>query len=154
DGGATWVLDDSSDNVDSSGNELPIAAPANERDRVFVGDTIDQVVVDPRLSPSGGVIIYAALSGPTGGIWRSEDTGATWQNVLAGSATSVVLAPESGRVFDPQTGTTVLRNLQVVYAAIQGTGVFMSPDQGLVWTQMTGNIGNPLIFDQNTGRNV
>ena len=40
----------------------------------------------------GGVIIYAALSGPTGGVWRSQDTGKTWQLMLSGQATSVVLA--------------------------------------------------------------
>ena len=77
DGGATWSLDDSSVNVDSSGNPLPIQTsnPLLARNRVFVGDTIYQIVIDPTLSPSGGLIIYAALSGPSGGIWRSEDTG-------------------------------------------------------------------------------
>ena len=42
-------------------------------------DTSFKVVVDPKPTPSGQVIIYAALSGPNGGIWRSEDTGKTWQ---------------------------------------------------------------------------
>ena len=53
----------------------------------------------------------------------------------------------SGATLDPATDTTVQGNLQVVYAAIRGTGVFMSPNQGQVWTQMLGDIGNPLIFD-------
>ena len=77
-GGATWTLDDSSVNVDANGNPLPIETtnPALERNRTFVGDTAYQVVVDPKLTPSGGMIIYAALSGPTGGIWRSLDGGA------------------------------------------------------------------------------
>jgi len=146
DGGATWNLYDSSDNVDNAGNLLPINAPQPQpgvpgRDRVFVGDTAFQVVVDPNTTPSGGVIIYAALSGPTGGIWRSEDTGETWELMLSGQATSVVLAPESN----------VQGNLQVVYAAIRGTGVFMSPNQGQVWNQLTGDIGNPLIFDDEFG---
>ena len=30
---------------------------------------------------------------------------------------------------------------------IRGAGVFMSPNQGQVWNQMLGGIGNPLIFD-------
>ena len=51
------------------------------------------------------MIIYAALSGTNGGIWRSEDTGKTWQLMLAGQATDVVLDPDSGTVLDPDTDT-------------------------------------------------
>ena len=136
---------DSTNNVDSSGNILPISSAS--RDRKFVGDTSYAVVVDPRPTPSGQVIIYAAMSGPNGGIWRSEDTGKTWTLLLAGQATDVVLDRESGAVLNPATGTEVQGNLQVVYAAMRGTGVFMSPNQGQVWNQMLGGIGNPLIFD-------
>ncbi len=145
DGGATWTLADSTNNVDSSGNILPIASSA--RDRKFVGTTSFQVVVDPKLTPTGGVIIYAALSGTNGGIWRSEDTGQTWTQVLAGQATSVALDQDSGIVLDPDTHTLVPGNLQIVYAAIRGQGVYMSPNQGQVWNQMLGGIGNPLIFN-------
>ena len=73
DGGATWNLYDSTDNVDSSGNLLPIESTS--RDREFIGMTAYKVAVDPQLSPTGQVIIYAAMSGTNGGIWRSEDTG-------------------------------------------------------------------------------
>ena len=59
----------------------------------------------------------------------------------------MVLDPESGTILDPDTDTYVQGNLQVVYAAIRGEGVFMSPNQGQVWNQMLGGIGNPLIFD-------
>jgi len=141
DGGATWTLDDSSVNVDASGNPLPIETsnPQLARNRTFVGDTAYQVVVDPKLSPAGGLIIYAAMAGPTGGIWRSLDGGAHWTNMLPGQATSVVLDPESAG----STGG----NLQVVYAGIRGVGVEMSPNQGQQWTVMSGGIGNPLIFN-------
>ena len=145
DGGATWNLYDSTDNVDSSGNVLPISSAS--RDREFVGNTSYKVIVDPKPTPSGQVIIYAAMSGPNGGIWRSEDTGKTWKLMLSGQATDVVLDPESGIVLNPDTNTYVQGNLQVVYAAIRGVGVFMSPNQGQVWNQMLGGIGNPLIFD-------
>ena len=145
DGGATWNLYDSTDNVDASGNVLPINSPS--RDREFVGSTSFKVVVDPKATPSGQVIIYAALSGTNGGIWRSEDTGKTWTLMLAGQATDVVLDPESGIVLNPDTNTYVQGNLQVVYAAIRGVGVYLSPNQGQVWNQMLGGIGNPLIFD-------
>ena len=110
------------------------------------GDSSYAVTVDPTPGPQG-VIIYAALSGSHGGIWRSLNTGQTWQLMLSGQATSVVLAPESGTLLNPATNTYVQGNLQVVYAAIRGEGVFMSPNQGQVWNQMLGGIGNPLIFD-------
>jgi len=141
DGGTTWTLDDSSVNVDANGNPLPIETnnPTLERNRTFVGDSAYQVVVDPKLTPTGGLIIYAALSGPTGGIWRSLDGGAHWSNMLPGQATSVVLDPESA-------GSTN-GNLQIVYAGIRGVGVEISPNQGQQWTVMNGGIGNPLIFN-------
>src|SRR5262249_2702382 len=59
DGGATWNLDDSLTNVDSSGNVLPISSPL--RDRTFIGLTSFKVVTDPKLTPNGQVIIYAAM---------------------------------------------------------------------------------------------
>ena len=152
DGGATWNLMDSTDNVDSSGNILPIESAS--RNREFVGSTSFKVVVDPQLTPSGQAIIYAALSGTNGGIWRSEDTGKTWQNMLPGQATDVVLDPESGNILNPDTDTLVQGNLQVVYGAIRGVGIYLSPNQGQVWNQMLGGIGNPLIDDLNTGKNV
>jgi subtilisin-like proprotein convertase family protein len=148
-GGSTWSLSDSTVNVDSSGNPLPIES--NARDRVFVGATAYKVVVDPKLTPTGQVIIYAALSatngGTNGGIWRSEDTGQTWTKMLAGQATDVVLDADSGTIVIPDSGTNVQGNLQVVYAGMQGQGVFMSPNQGQVWSMMAGGIGNPLIVN-------
>ncbi len=70
-GGTTWNLDDSTDNVSSvndtaseigdTSNILPIDSAA--RNREFVGTTAYQVTVDPELSPTGQLIIYAALSG-------------------------------------------------------------------------------------------
>jgi subtilisin-like proprotein convertase family protein len=152
DGGATWNLYDSTDNVDSSGNLLPIDSPL--RNREFVGSTSFKVVVDPRLSPSGQVIIYAAMSGPNGGIWRSEDTGNTWQLMLPGQATDVVLNPDSGVAANPNSAVGTPGNLQIVYAGIRGSGVYISPNQGQVWTLMAGGVGNPLIIDTNTGKNV
>ncbi len=152
DGGATWNLYDSTNNVDSNGNLLPIDSPL--RNREFVGSTSYKVVVDPRLSPNGQVIIYAAMSGPNGGIWRSEDTGKTWQLMLPGQATDVVLDPNSGVIDNPNSAVGVAGNLQIVYAGIRGVGVYISPNQGQIWTQMSGGVGNPLIIDLNTGKNV
>ncbi|MGA2706562.1 MAG: hypothetical protein ABSH35_36580 [Isosphaeraceae bacterium] len=152
DGGATWNLYDSTDNVDSNGNLLPLESTS--RNREFIGMTAYKVVVDPELTPTGQVIIYAAMSGPNGGIWRSEDTGKPWSLMLAGNATDVVLDQDSGTVLDPTTGTEVSGNLQIVYAAIEGQGVFISPNQGQVWNLMAGGVGNPLIVDVLNGKDT
>jgi subtilisin-like proprotein convertase family protein len=152
DGGTTWNLLDSTDNVDSNGNFLPIDSAS--RNREFVGMTVNKVVVDPKLTPTGQVIIYAAMSGTNGGIWRSEDTGKTWELMLAGNATDVVLDQDSAIPLNPDSDPAPNGNLQIVFAGMEGQGVFMSPNQGQVWNLMAGNTGNPLIVDVDTGLNV
>ena len=165
-GGVTWNLDDSTDNVSSvnnttseigdTSNILPIDSTA--RNREFVGTTAYQVTVDPELTPTGQVIIYAALSGPNGGIWESQNTGQTWTQVLAGNASAVILDQNSGLLLDPSAGNppsnggnpgspTYGGNYQIVFAGIMGQGVYMSTNQGQSWTLMAGGIGNPLIVD-------
>ena len=71
--------------------------------RVAGVTTAYKVVVDPQPTPTGGVIIYAALGGLNGGLWRSEDTGQTWQKLsddtVEGTiATDVVLDLDSATV--------------------------------------------------------
>ena len=74
-GGASWTL------LDSTNNSLPFAQrTTSSRKPIHPGPvagvtTTYKVVVDPRPTPTGGVIIYAALGGLNGGLWRSEDTG-------------------------------------------------------------------------------
>ena len=145
DGGNSWTLLDSSTNVDNNGNILPMNAP--QRDHVFVGLTVNKVVSDPRPTPSGGVILYAAVTDPAGvndGVWRSLDGGNHWTKMIVGQATDVVLDPNSGHVnvISNPTG-----NLDVLFAALQGQGVFISPNRGQVWNKMLGQGGNPHIQD-------
>ena len=142
DGGATWDL------LDSTDNTLPFSAAAGQpqRDHSLVGNSAFQVVVDPRPTPTGEVIVYGAMSGDNGGIWRSDDTGNTWQKVLDGQATDVMLDPTSGTVdaFTNPTG-----NLQRVFAGIRGSGVWQSTSEGRLgsWSLMTGGVGKPRVQD-------
>jgi subtilisin-like proprotein convertase family protein len=149
DGGLTWTLLDSTTNVDSSGNPLPLNSPL--RDHAFVGLTAFKVAVDPTASPSGDAIVYVAFSdtlgGTTnrGGVFRSLDSGKHWTKLLTGQATDVLLAPDSS--------TSQTNNLQIVFAGMQGQGVFISPNQGATWTLMAGGVGDPLIQQFDVGGN-
>src|SRR5262249_5082980 len=118
------------------GNPTPINSPL--RDHIFVGATSFKVVVDPNPTTGGEVIVYAALSGPTNvaGIWRSLDSGKHWQRMRAGQATDLLLVANS-------LGGN--GNLQQVYGAFRGEGVFFSPNQGQVWNLLAGGVGVPLI---------
>ena len=60
------------------------------------------MVVDPTLTLNGQVIVYAALSGPHGGLYRSRDTGTHWTLLKAGDATDVV-ATLKARVAELET---------------------------------------------------
>ncbi len=123
DGGASWTL------LDSTNNLLPYA----QRDHKFVGTVAFRVVADPTPNPSGQVILYAALSGVNGGIWRSTDTGNTWSLMRSGQATDVFLAAGSA---DATNG-----NLRIVYGAFRGDGVYISTDSGNRWNLMAGGAG-------------
>ena len=145
DGGQTWTL------LDSRNNTLPVTS----RDHFFLsaagqaGLTSYKIIVDPTPLAGGNVIVYAALSdidanglavtsGTTkGGIWRSLDSGNTWTLMLAGQATDVVLDLNNP---NPTSG-----NVDTIFAAIRGQGVYRSPNRGQTFNLMTGTIGDPLI---------
>ena len=147
DGGQTWTL------LDSRDNTVAFAS----RDHFFsssigqTGVTSYKITVDPTPLAGGNVIVYAALSdidvngaavasGPKGGIWRSLDSGNTWSLMLGGQASDVLLDENNP---NPTSG-----NVDTIYAAIRGQGVFISPNRGQTFNLMTGFIGDPLI--QNT----
>ncbi len=148
DGGATWTL------LDSSNNNLPFA----QRDHIFAsgsgsatGDTTFKVVADPNPQSNGNYIIYAAMSGPTGGLWRSLDTGQTWQllsnpTIEGTQATDITLDFESATVNATSNPTG---NVNTIYVAFQGAqaNVYISPNRGQTLTPMIGQNFDPLIRD-------
>ena len=146
DGGANWTL------LDSRDNSLAFAS----RDHFFAsipgqaGVTSFKIAVDPKLAANGQVIVYAALAdidtngqrvaaGPKGGLWKSLDTGKTWTQQRGGQATDLTLDLKS---VNANSG-----NLDFLYAAFRGDGVYFSPNAGQNFDIMAGTTGNPLIQD-------
>ena len=141
--------------IGDTSNILPIDSAA--RDREFVGTTAYQVTVDPELTPTGQVIIYAALSGTNGGIWGSLNTGQTWTQVLDRQRDLGRPRPECGLLLDPNQPANRTRsgdpgsptyqgNYQIVLRSRyrgRATGVYMSTNQGQSWNLMAGAYGNP-----------
>ena len=108
-----------------------------------------KITFDPKLSPAGGIIAYAALSGPANnGLYRSMDGGATWTLLKSGQATDVILDPYSGTK-DP-FGNRV-GNLQILYVAFGNDaangGVWTSINSGQTFTLLNGGAGLPQIQD-------
>ena len=140
DGGRNWVVLDSLTNVDGAGNILPIDSSA--RDRRLFQSTGFKIIVDPTPTPTGDVIVYFAASGANGGVYRSTDTGRTFQLVRAGNATDVFLAAGSR-----STSTFSSGALEFLYAAFRGEGVFTTPQATSATTMQlaAGGGGTPLI---------
>ena len=77
-------------------------------------------------------VIVVATQGPNGGIWRSTDTGRRFYH-LSGDAR--VAGLPAGDAFDLVGDPNDPNRL---YAAIAGSGVFTSADEGATWTPMGG----------------
>ncbi|WP_422931842.1 Ig-like domain-containing protein [Singulisphaera sp. PoT] len=140
DGGATWTL------LDSTDNSLAFAS----RDHLFAangGTSTYKVIVDPRPTPTGQVIMYAAMGGTNGGLWRSIDTGQHWTLMKSGQATDVTFDLNSATV-DVNSNPT--GNVNVLYAAFAGDGVYISPNRGQSFDRMNGGNVDPLIRDPDT----
>jgi subtilisin-like proprotein convertase family protein len=149
DGGRTWKVLDSTRNADAAGNILPIDARGTgpfERDGVFLGATGFEIITDPKLSSNGKVIVYMAVSGNANqaGVWRSVNSGETWFRIRAGQAVDVQLAAGSASTTAGASG-----NLEILYAAFQGEGVFLASQAATTTTMtlMNGGQGNPLLRD-------
>jgi subtilisin-like proprotein convertase family protein len=169
DGGQTWQVLDSTSNYGTDGQILSINDPSRNHD--FVGTSISKVLIDPTASASGQLIFYAAVSpsvnssapgASSGGVWRSSDTGKTWQLIEPGNATDIVLAAGSAGT---GTGGTS-KNLQILYAGLiggpQGAGVYYTPtaptatSNGGVgsMSRLTGGTQNPLFINISTSLNA
>ncbi|HVG09261.1 MAG TPA: RTX toxin [Thermoanaerobaculia bacterium] len=79
-------------------------------------------------------IVFANLSGGVNGVYRSNDTGATWTKVSSPAMDALLISGTTGNV-----EFAVGKNNNV-YAAIVNTGrlagLFRSPDGGATWTSL------------------
>ncbi|MFO0880897.1 MAG: proprotein convertase P-domain-containing protein [Gemmataceae bacterium] len=91
DGGANWKVLDSLTNFDAQGVYIPLSSATRTRE---FDDTLSfRLVVDPNLNPlTNESIVYAAMSGTKGGLYRSTDSGKNWTLLRAGQATDVALS--------------------------------------------------------------
>lgn len=96
-----------------------------------IGGRVVEVVVDPtRSNPGAGNTAYAASA--SGGVWRSQDAGATWQKAWPSDITQSMgaLAVGSDGVLYAGTGEANPGGGSIVYG---GTGMYRSTDGGTTW---------------------
>jgi photosystem II stability/assembly factor-like uncharacterized protein len=89
------------------------------------GARISKVIVDaPTAGSAAATTVYAASSS---GVYRSPDSGATWAQVLAGTATDLLVDPTNPRVFYAALGLP---------GGHASNGVYRSADGGDTWTRL------------------
>jgi len=97
---------------------------------------VSDILVDPT-NPNRIWVAYSSLAAGTvgGGIFRSDNAGASWQNVTGGLPNIALNAVE----IDPLHPNTVFVTADV--------GVYRSVDAGAVWTSFNNGLPNALVKD-------
>jgi hypothetical protein len=90
--------------------------------------------------PSRPSTIFAA--GVSGGIWRTDDSGATWRPIMQGlsniAVNSIVIDPRDPDQMFLGTGEGYFReDIRGTGLPLRGGGVFVSRDGGNAWRQLT-----------------
>ena len=91
-----------------------------------------RLVVDP--NNEGAVLYYASEQD---GLWKSQDYGETWSQIDTGQ---VPPGSRAGNIFvaiDMNSGNENL-NSQIIYAGVQGKGIYMTSDGGINWNILPG----------------
>lgn len=163
DAGNSWrVLDSTVNSADGSdadtnpGDGAPLPLSDGLRDHKFVGSVVEKVVIDPNRNPATGIaqpIFYAAIAQGTGvpgvtgaqGFWRSTDLGGSWQRVATSGARSLPVADFTDVVLAPASADPASGQIQMVYVASPGNGVYVSVDGGLSFDRMLGGAGKPNV---------
>lgn len=163
DDGVSWNLATGLTNTDSNGNWLPMSSRNAAANTTFEGLVAYKIVVDPHLQANGQAIIYVAFTDPNaaagttgkGGLYRSTDSGKTWQLMRAGQATDVLLELNSAiPSFNNADINNPTENVQSIDAAFAGDGVYRSTNQGESWTELLGTNPDAHTLDASTGNDI
>jgi hypothetical protein len=112
DGGATWTQ-----------------LGASIFDTATGGATVSRLLVDrSSAGTSSATVLFAATSF---GLYRSTDSGASWQNVMTGIVTDIVA--------DPSTPSTLYAAVGNPFGAT-ANGIFKSLDRGVTWSRLAGGL--------------
>ena len=128
---------------------LPAVSHAQPKYRFVGGDGNRAIAVIGKPGDPNVVLVGAA----SGGIWRTEDRGLSWQPVFdkyeVQSVGSLAMAPSAPNIIWAGTGETFLMRP----AHAMGNGIYRSDDMGLTWQLMglekTGRIGRVVIHPRN-----
>jgi len=113
-----------------------------------VGGRIRSIVIHPTNTNTMWV------GSVTGGIWRTDNGGASWQPVndfMANLAVSaMVINPTNSNIMYAGTGEGVVPfnngNDDTLLDAVRGAGVFQSTDGGVTWNQLASTANNNWFF--------
>jgi photosystem II stability/assembly factor-like uncharacterized protein len=116
----------------------------------FIGPDGNRAVAVIGEPGNPNVMMVGAASG---GIWRTEDAGLSWQSVFdkyeVQSIGALAMAPSAHNIVWAGTGETFLMRP----AHAMGNGIYRSDDMGRTWKRMgldkTGRIGRVLIHPRN-----
>jgi len=130
-GGRTWSLVGANEMAG-----LPLTAVLPVSANTVVAAALDKSVVSRGASGSYSFNRDRTLRYDVpreGGVFRSTDGGATWENLSELALSGLSDGPASDLVADPG-------NVNTLYAASPGVGLFRSTDGGASWTTATGNL--------------
>ncbi len=117
--------------------QTPTDLPSNALDGIqfrSVGPTRGGRVTSVAGHPVHQATFYMGATG--GGLWKTEDYGANWQNIsdgyfATGSIGSIALAPSNPKVIYVGTGSDAMRSNVII-----GKGIYRSEDGGLSWSHV------------------
>ncbi len=122
--------------------------------------SIGRVIVDP--VNNDRVFVAAAGSyfdtDPNRGVYRSDDAGAIWENILfVNDSTGVIdiaQKPDDNNVLLASAWERVRRPDGPVYLHGNSSGIYRTEDGGDTWTELGPANGLPVPLKDNTGRNL
>ena len=109
----------------------------NQRGPGNVAGRARGIIVDP-IDPTGGTWYIASVGG---GVWKTENEGATWRELTDDTPTlavqSIAMAPSNNNLILAGTGESYY-NIDT----LNGNGILKSTDRGETWTPMASTIND------------